>query len=188
MILLSLMGVPTLYATSYCYKQRSNCFVVDDTKSDIRMFSKRDGFVKAAKKHGISKKEIEAMIKRGEGRSESDERREDLRDSHGYYGGVYRAHPIYAYPPYYWDDDDHHTHHPDRPHKPEKPVHGPVVIQPTENPYFNRPDRPHEPSTKPITKPRHPSTRPTPPRMRPALRPRPRPVQRPRPRPMRRAR
>ncbi len=186
MILLSLMGVPTLYATSYCYKQRSNCFVVDDKKSDIRMFSKRDVFIAAAKKHGISKKEIEAMIKRGEGRSESEERREDLRDSRGYYGGVYWPHPIYAYPPYYWDDDDHHPHHPDRPHKPEKPVHGPVAIQPTENPYFDRPHGPHKPSTKP----QRPSTRPVQSGLRPITRPRPRPVQRPRPRPrpMRRAR
>ncbi len=194
-----MMMTGLLHATSHCYKQRSNCFVDDDGKSDVKMYSKRDRFTKVAKKHGLSEKEINAMIKRGEGRSDENPRQEDIRDERGYYGGVYWPHPIYAYPPYYWDDDDHH-HHPNKPpsetpgnRPPEKPTHGPITIQPTENPAFNRPGRPGGPSTQPVQRPstkpvQRPTTRPVTKPQRPAARPRPRPNPRPRPRPVRRAR
>ena len=195
---LSLFAAGALHATSHCYKQRSNCFVQEDGKNDVKMYIKRDKFTKVAQKHGLSKERIERMIKKGEGyedRRRDD--REDLRDSHGYYGGVYWPHPIYAYPPYYWDDHPYHDHphHGDRPEHPDRPGHGkppknPVTIQPTENPFF---DRPHgggpstqpvqRPSTKPVQRPtQRPAVRPTRP-TRPAARPRPRPRPTPRPRP-----
>ncbi|WP_201353680.1 hypothetical protein [Hydrogenimonas urashimensis] len=196
--LLLLLTGNALHATSHCYKQRSNCFVVEDGKERVQMYSKRDKFVEVAKKHDLSKARIERMIKIGEGHEE-EERHEDLRDERGYYGGVYWPHPIYAYPPYYWDDHPHHEHphHPEEkpPHHPgEKPPHrpgkNPVTIQPTENPFFNRPrpERPstqpiQRPSTKPVARPQKPAVRP-----RPVQRPRPAPRPRPRPRPVRRAR
>jgi hypothetical protein len=68
----------------------------------------------------------------------------------------------------------------------EKPSHGPITIQPTENPVFDRP-RPGGPSTQPVQRPTtRPVTRPQRPAARPRPTPRPRP--RPRPRPVRRAR
>ena len=197
--LMPLFLTGTLYATSHCYKQRSNCFVQEDGKADIKMYVKRDKFTKATKQNGLSEKEINAMIKKGEGRSDERRDREDLRDERGYYGGIYWPHPIYAYPPYYWDDHPHHghPHHPGEkpPHgKPpgEKPTHGPITIQPTENPVFDRP-RPGGPSTQPVQRPvtkpvQRPATRPVTRPQRPAARPRPTPRPRPRPRPVRRAR
>ncbi len=188
-VLLPLFLAGALHATSHCYKQRTNCFVQEDGKADIKMYAKRDRFTKVAQKNGLSEKEINAMIKKGEGRLEENREREDLRDERGYYGGVYWSHPIYAYPPYYWDDDDHHHDHPHHPvEKPpsEKPSHGPITIQPTENPVFDRP-RPGGPSTQPVQRPTtRPVTRPQRPAARPRPTPRPRP--RPRPRPVRRAR
>ncbi|WP_457597130.1 hypothetical protein [Hydrogenimonas sp.] len=178
-------------ATSHCYKQRSNCFVVKDGKDDVKMYIKRDRFVEVAKKHGISKERIKRMIKKGEGRSEeSNENRRDLRDERGYYGGVYWPHPIYAHPPYhyppYHDHPDRpgHGHPPHEGKPPQKPTHGPITIQPTENPAFNRPGRPStQPVQRPTTKPvQRPQTRPVTRPQRPAARPRPRP------RPIRRAR
>ena len=190
-VLLPLFLAGALHATSHCYKQRTNCFVQEDGKADIKMYAKRDRFTKVAQKNGLSEKEINAMIKKGEGRLEENREREDLRDERGYYGGVYWSHPIYAYPPYYWDDDDHHHDHPHNPvEKPpsEKPPHGPITIQPTENPVFDRP-RPDGPSTQPVQRPetrpiQRPTTRPVTRPQRPAARPRPKP----RPRPVRRAR
>jgi len=190
--LLPLLAAGGLHATSHCYKQRSNCFVEEDGKSNIKMYVKRDKFTKVAKRYGLSEKEINAMIKKGEGRTEETREREDLRDERGYYGGVYWPHPIYAYPPYYWDDDDHHHDRPDHPVEkpPQQPTHGPITIQPTENPVLDRPNRPGGPTTQPVQRPQRPTTRPVTRPQRPAVRPRPRPAPRPkpRPRPVRRAR
>jgi len=101
-----------LYATSHCYKQRSNCFEVEDGSEQIQMYIKRDRFIEVAKAHGLPKEKIEKMIKKGEGRKD-EEPKDNRKNSNDYDSGTYRPYPVYVYPPYYWHDHPPH-HHPNR--------------------------------------------------------------------------
>ena len=174
--LAALFGATNLSATSHCYLQRSHCFAVDDGKAKIVMYVKRGKFIAAAKKHGIPKREINDIIKRAEGKSDTPPPRNDLRDSRGYYGGVYWNQPIYPYPYHHHGhhdhDHDHDGHKPDRPNRPDRPI--------------QRPDRPIQRPDRPIQRPNRPIQRPNRPIQRPVNRPIQRPRPRPRPRPIRR--
>ncbi len=140
---LFLLTAGTLYATSHCYKQRTNCFVVDDGKEIIQIFEKRNTFIETARKHGLSKARIERMIKKGEEREakpRSDREKSDRYDDWHGFG--------YAYPSGYWYHHHDHDHHPDRPTT--QPIHPPAA-QPVTPPA----------NVKPVGRPM-PQPRPTP--------------------------
>ncbi|GEM_PF-2913792 len=150
-VLMTGLWAGSLWATSHCYLQRNHCFDVSDGKERVQMYTKRHTFADAGRRFGISKNEIESLIRAAEGDEAANER-QDLRDSGGYYGGVYWPVPVYAYPYHH-----HRPHHnrPDKPHKPLRPD-GPVTIQPTQNPAFNRP----RPIQRPVQRPARPIQRP----------------------------
>ena len=143
-----------LSATTYCYKDKTRCFFVDDGSNKTEIIRNKAKFLELANEHGIDGKTLIG----------------DFDSSDGYYDDDNYRRGVFIPPPHFyddpWDDDPDYIfvppHHPDYPHHPDNPDRpnrpdNPVTIQPTENPFFDRPHRPERPdggaSIQPVQRP-----------------------------------